>query len=915
MAFNISVAASTLTELESYEWYTSAGVSLKNVRTYLFQSTAPSGWVDVSNYVRSIRITGSVTNLSGEPGTNDAFIELDNLDKRFTDINTTGPYYGNLNPNQPMKVVLSAGIESITIFNGRVAQNGFVETRQGQAGVATVNIFDDAYAFMRKKFDKDYFYENKKLVDEDDAGNSLLHILLQNHASLLSANLVTNGAVACTVPYAVFREGESFQDVIRDIATASLASYAGFRHDGKYVFDSRLVAGWSEPTAEYVLKTESHNVDLTKEIISLIGNNVKVRGVNDFSRDNVILWDLSKIKTTGGNTNYPHDCWELVSSGEFYLGTPTDPFIMEYTAGMGELLRATSMMLNVKVKPPITQPRWDWVNFVTTGTDLDAEETKGELVLQSSSLGNIYVMGAKVTGRAIVRRNLSGVPGHSTGPYGGAGGAAGSGYMFQPTGFNKAWEDDDLNWGRIGVQSNASSILQYGQTDLVISSEMICGNTQLDNVLQWHLLNGKDPKHMFVVGNLPFMAFMQPGAPVWMNLTDLGFSGMVTVQSFEHNITPDTADTTLSLLENPGDWLVSTGASIRDIYAAGSGGTGPGELGPPSWGGNLVYTVGSLGCSAPCDIVCDGVDDQNEINAGIDSVEALGGGLVSLIGTEFSITSTVNLKSNVTLNIDAGVEVRKSGDAAERAISAVGTGATHLSSVAVIGLGKVTMENGTSTCDGTLYFQDTDGVLVKDITIDHSPLSALKIIDCTDVLFDTVTVKRWKQQGVDNAAGIWLQTANLARVTGCIVDGMSTAVTATGIYEGIYADGPSIVESNRVKGMRGTGYWTRAIDVHGDDCEIDNNVVEDIDLSTSLVSCYGIFLDGDRGRATSNRVRLVTNSGKSQWACAIVLKGDKLMVNNNYCYNNGADHGIINTSCQITIGTSTSAMITANSWQ
>ncbi|MDD5547158.1 MAG: right-handed parallel beta-helix repeat-containing protein [Candidatus Omnitrophica bacterium] len=712
MAFNISLASTTVTELESYEWFTSTGISLKNVNTYLWGPTDPSGWTCISDYVKSIRINGSVTNVSGEPGANEAFIELDNLDKRFTDINATGPYYGVLNPNQLMKITLSVGAESVTIFSGRVSQNGFVEDRIGHAGNATVNIFDDAYAFMRKKFDKDYFYENKKLIDAADAGNSLLHILLQEHASMLSADIVTNGAVDMTVPYTVFREGASYQDILREIATATLAQYAGFRHDGKYVFESRLTAGWSEPSAEYVLTTESYNVDLTKEIAALIGNNVKVRGVNDFSRDGLILWDLSKIKQIGVNASYPNDLWEIVGSGEFYLGTPVEPRTVEYTTMLGELLKASSLALNVKTRTALSSPHWNSSSLTTVGTVLEENATSGSLVFQNSLIINVYVMGMKITGRGIIRRNLGNNPIVNNMQVGGTG----SNYhLALPTGTGGSWEGDDLNWGRIGVASNASSISMYGQTDLVISSEMICGNTQLDNILQWHLLNGKDPKHVFSMGNLPFLAFMQPGAPVWVNLTDLGFSGMVTVQSFEHNITPDTADTTLYMLENPGDWTVSTGATVREVYAAGSGGTGPGELGAPNWGGNNRFVIATAGCSLPADIFCDGTSDQSEWNDAIQFVSGRGGGTIVGVGSIFNTTATVSLESNIAIELDSGSSIKKNGNF--NAIEALGTATTAMSAIAIVGGGKITRDAGDTNATDLVHFENVEDFLIANVGI------------------------------------------------------------------------------------------------------------------------------------------------------------------------------------------------------
>ncbi len=714
MAFNISVTSTFISESESYEWYDSSGVSLKNVKTYIFFTSI---WVDVSDYVRSIRINGSVENLSGEPGANTAFVELDNLDKRFTDINAASPYFGYLSPNKQVKITTTIGAEAVTLFIGRVSPVGFVEQRGGHEGIVTIDVLDDSDKLERTKFDKDYFYQDKKLVDNDDVSNSLLNILLETHGGVQHSLIISNGAVPYTMLYTVFREGESVQDALREIARACLVQYAGYRYDGKYVFDSRLVDGWSEPSSEYTLTAESHCVDIERTVQSLIGNRIKVRGVHDIVQKNVSLWELIKVKEVGTNTRFPKYCWELVAPGEYYLGTDVDPYWAEYEVSSGEVIHVQSTAISQKVMHGA--PHTSTAPLVTTGTDLEAEETKGKLVLQNSTATDAYIMNIVIRGTAVIRQKLSK---KQIG--------AGSKTFYADVALWNVLTDDDKEWGLVGIGSNTSSILEYGQTDYIISSEYIQNKTQLDNILQWNLLNGKDPKHQFAVNNLPFLSFLQPGAPISFGLTDLGFSGMATVSAFEHNITPDGADTMLTLLENPGDWIVSTGASIRTVYTAPGGGTAEGDIGAISIAGNLKYYVGAVGCSLAVDIMCDGSADEVEWNEAVQTIVDRGGGTIVGVGGAFVFSSAVAIQSGVTVELDSGATVEKNCD--DYAFKCVGTATTHMSNVKLCGSGTITRNAADTNAKELIHFEYVDDFVINDVTVDDSYEDGIYIENCTN---------------------------------------------------------------------------------------------------------------------------------------------------------------------------------------
>lgn len=711
MALNISLPSTAITELQSYRTYDANGVALKDVITSIQLST----WVDVSYWVEDIMIDGSVNNLSGEPGANSASIQLANKDKRFSDLNAAGPWYGNLLPGKNVKIELSCSRDifdrgdcesatppmvagetvpflanatfsqsstvahvgtnsykftktvaagtaayialtdnlytdhmhgfvagqsvnlslyvwvpsggilgseitiniadyqgafdtttvavanlydqwqlvtlartlrsactgvyirigvintaslneyfyvddltgtanppfraaTVPIFTGKVDEQGFVESRAGHEGIVSISVKDTVDALSKKKFDKDYYYTSKYLVDTTSTAHSLLHILLNAHGGMDLSMIVCNGTVPITVPYTTFKEGESVQFRLQELAKGCLAQYAGCRYDGRYVMESRLTTGWSLPASEYTITASDYEVDVRKSLMPLLGNNVKVRGSQvDFYGDQLLLWKLSKVKPTGTNSLFPDYCWEAVADDAYFLcdpaATPPRENWIQYDVGVGEIIHVQSAA--------ISQVVYEGTSAVltTTGTDLIAKEAQGKLVLQNLYGSLVHVMDIEIRGSAAIKRTIRNHYQNQE--------------QLKKYLQDNGLSDDDADWARISVDSNASSILSYGQKDFVVSSEYIVDDDQQVAILDWWLKYGKDPKHQFEVNTLPFLAFIQPGAPATLDLTGLGYNGSVQVASFSHHIVPDGARTNLVLDEMVGDWVVSTAASIR----------------------------------------------------------------------------------------------------------------------------------------------------------------------------------------------------------------------------------------------------------------------------------------------------------------------------------------------------------------
>jgi hypothetical protein len=830
MSLNISLPSAAITELESYRWYNAAGASLKDIVTSI--SFDLSTWTDVSDYVTQIGIKASVNNFSGDPGANSATVQFNNNDRRFSDLYITGPYYSNLLPGRPVKIELTVSGSTVTIFSGKVSQAGFNEYRQGTDGVAQITVLDGSDALTKKKFDKDYYYSGMKLVGTDET-NSLLHILLMSHGGLSAAEVITNGEVSIICPYTVFKEGESIQYRLQELARGCQVQYCGFRHDGKFIMESRLKTAWSVPSSEYELTASGFEININKTLNPLIGNRVKVRGVKmEVYSSDCVLWELRSVKEVGKNRVFPGYCWETVATGDFFLSdpgaTPPTEYWAQYKIDSGDIIHVSSLALSQTIYEGSA------FNLKTTGSDLEAESKRGKLVLQNSMVQSVNVMNLQIKGTAVIERRLNNRNESD----------------IKQLKLDLGLSDDDLQWGLVAVDSAPSSIVAYGQIDLVVSSEYIIDPSQMIAILDWNLKYGKEPKHSFGIDNLPFLAFVQPGAVITLGLSDLGYSSLVEVSDFQHTITPNGAKTSLTVWETPQSWVISCAVAIREIIAAPSGGVGQGEGNAAMRGEEHVYSIGALGASGPYDAFCDGIQDDIEINYGVQKMVARGGGTIFLMGGQFNLSGPISLFTNIELNIDSVSSIVRDGDF--HALQAFGTSVTHLSSITLTGPGKVT-RNGDTSEQGMIYFEYIDRLRVSRVVESVPIYKGIDLYGCEDYVIEDCAIYD-VLPGPSTAWAVYIFAENSdGEAIGNILNGHSTMNSSTAFAMGVYTagSGSNKIQRNTVRGIRpnlgGTAY---GIYSGIDDNDISDNTIE------SIAEGSGIFVAANIDKNLMQRNRI-----------------------------------------------------------
>lgn len=142
-----------------------------------------------------------------------ADIVLDNSDDRFTPENTSGPYYGHLNPQRPIKIFLGfQHAENIPVFVG--VTEGRPQVNEKEKTVK-LHCIDFLRAISNKTLENEIIYENLR-TDE------ILSALLQSAGLITSQFQLDYGTV--TIPFAYFKKDSKLGDALRKIAEAELGS-------------------------------------------------------------------------------------------------------------------------------------------------------------------------------------------------------------------------------------------------------------------------------------------------------------------------------------------------------------------------------------------------------------------------------------------------------------------------------------------------------------------------------------------------------------------------------------------------------------------------------------------------------------------------------------------------------------------
>ncbi len=386
------------------------------------------------------------------------------------------------------------------------------------------------------------------------------------------------------------------------------------------------------------------------------------------------------------------------------------------------------------------------------------------------------------------------------------------------------------------------SIEKNGEIKYELGNDFVVTIVQVNKLADYTWKNNKAKRHMYTVDFHGFRSYFEPGE--WYTV-EIGGAGeeeyidsvcecySVRCSSYASGM-PYTSVTFREIYEN---WKFDSNETARSIAS--------GQWGREQSG--RVVTVAASTHIGDADYYCDGTADQVEILAAIAYLVSTGGGTVRCVGGVFNTAAAIVLNDHITLDIAPGAMIKKNGNF--NAVQCVGTSGTHKHDVGITGGGTITRDAADENSKQLVYLEYSDDVRMDGIIIDNSFYHGIHSVDCTDVKITTLKISNCEQNGIYVTRGIVVIIYGVS-VTECADEGI-------GLYD-----------------LTGTDSGCQIINCSISDCG---------NIGIKVTSCQSIV--------QSNQITGCTNYGIYITDAAVGT-----MVNNNRCYNNGADTGIANTN-------------------
>ena len=313
------------------------------------------------------------------------------------------------------------------------------------------------------------------------------------------------------------------------------------------------------------------------------------------------------------------------------------------------------------------------------------------------------------------------------------------------------------------------------------------------------------------------------------------------------------------------------------------------------------------------DFVCDGVSDQAEVNAAINTASTLtaGGGTVLMLSGQYTIDNTIFVNSNTTLK-GVGYATKILAHANLGTMYLIQTNGTTANNITISDLqidgNKANQTNGqwgistTNTCTNVII----ENIYIHDLTGDGISLLGTSATNCRicknfmtnmgnaaqGIVGDATTVQRNVIEGnIINSVSSW-NAIDMQGTSSCIYNIISGNVISG---SGITLDANcayNLVSGNIVTGALNYGICISSTTAH--DNSILGNVVYHSSSSTNL-AYDNIFINGNYNNVQNNICRKGSSTPGPKNGIN-VYGGTGNLVTNNDLYDSGITNNYTNTA-------------------
>lgn len=268
--------------------------------------------------------------------------------------------------------------------------------------------------------------------------------------------------------------------------------------------------------------------------------------------------------------------------------------------------------------------------------------------------------------------------------------------------------------------SNYASIERDGERSIEIANDFIMDSEQVESLGDY--IQKEMAAHSMYQLHINGCAYNYEIGDIWHLTISYLINGQV---SEAENIDVDVeitrahfsrrvgspGETILDVRVPSGAWSKTTSRRARLISA-----------GAANWLNNRgnVITVAASDFTGQADYFCDGANDDTEIQAAIDNVAAIGGGVVQLTPGTFVVGLFITIKENVTLRgVGAGTVVRRSTTNGSTIIDMSSYSHSSLTDICIDGTGYTYTEATIALINGS----GSTGTFCHNVTISNFTIS------------------------------------------------------------------------------------------------------------------------------------------------------------------------------------------------
>lgn len=428
------------------------------------------------------------------------------------------------------------------------------------------------------------------------------------------------------------------------------------------------------------------------------------------------------------------------------------------------------------------------------------------------------------------------------------------------------------------------SIRTNGRLPLEVRNNFIQSMTHVRKIADWLWKLNSTEKSIYTYDEEGCLQFYQPGqwyTVAWTAGIEV-ISAVVKCLNVQTEISSAWGNrTVVEWAEVEQNWTFNSSYLTRFVIS----GAFPQDFVP-----NAVVVAANDYCGDDANYVCDGTNDEAEINLAIQWVKgSYGGGYVLLTEGTFVIGAAIEMLSGVTL-LGRGEGTVLDRNCNDYTIEAVGGSGTEKTGVSIQNM-KLTFTD--SNVKAGIYLSYADEVIIKEISIESPPYAGIHGTYSDSCIIDNCLIDG-KQIEIDALylyGILWTSSDKLSISPGCKITGLymnhaaGGSVSAIGVSSNMINSSIIGVTISDLRNIQSVCYGI----LTDEDCQIRDCVVEGIFAhSHPTVALAGTGIHGG-SPGVGGAVVITNNTIRNIYGRGIYIAGtaNDSLVTGNHAFNNG----------------------------